>query len=749
MNGPTGNSQPITIMSSGPGSALSGTGNATVVNWQYIPSGPPDPAQVTAALAQLAALPLDEVPTPAALPTSSRMPPRRANPLFVGRQDELRELAGVLKAGNTAAATGLGGIGKSQLAAEFVHRYGQYFASGVSWLSFADAAAIAGQVAVLADPLQYPHLLMLPEEERVDEQVRVVLSEWQRPLPRLLVFDNCEDEALLDRWRPPTGGARVLITSRRGAFSAALGVHVLALGVLSRVESIELLRKHRPDLPPADADLQAIAENVGDLPLALELAGSFLARYHAVVTPATYLGDLRRPNLLHHRSLTGKGNSAPGHELSVGRTFALSYNRLDATDPTDMLAHALLARASYFAPGEPIPHDWLVATLDLDPQDADTLYQAEDALNRLLELGLLERQADDSVRLHRLLAAFVQNEVPDAAAQPAVERMVLARAASMRADRDPAPLAALQPHLRTVADRAQTREDELAAALCDALGELLQRLGSVAQAQHYLERALAIRKEVLGLEDPDTATSLAHLAHLMNVQGDYVAAKPLYEQALAIRQKVLGPEDPLTVTSLRHLAYLLQAQRDYAAAGSLFERALAIREQTLGPEDRNIASSLDNLAYLRYLQGDYAAAKPLYERARAIRQKVLGPEDPATARSPDNLANLLYAQGQHSDASLLHEQALAIRVQALGQERALASTMQQYQDLLLRNQGEYAVASLNNQADLLLAQGAHEAARSLLEQALRITQSVVGPEHPLTATLRAAILQKLETLPPA
>ncbi len=87
----------------------------------------------------LAELPLDSVPEPTSLPAGSwaELTP---NPLFVGREDELRALARALKSGDTvaigqrqvAAATGMGGMGKTQLACEFAYRYGCYFEGGAS-----------------------------------------------------------------------------------------------------------------------------------------------------------------------------------------------------------------------------------------------------------------------------------------------------------------------------------------------------------------------------------------------------------------------------------------------------------------------------------------------------------------------------------------------------------------------------------------------------------------------------------------
>src|SRR5262249_40543070 len=143
------------------------------------------------------------------------------------------------------------------------------------------------------------HTLALPD------QVELVQAAWQSPLPRLLLFDNCEDEALLAQWRPTFGGCWVLVTSRRSQWEATLGVRVLPLGVLRREESLALLHQHRPELKADDVDLEAIAAELGDLPLALHLAGHFLARYRSM-RPAAYLAQLRQPDLLAHRSLQGE-----------------------------------------------------------------------------------------------------------------------------------------------------------------------------------------------------------------------------------------------------------------------------------------------------------------------------------------------------------------------------------------------------------------------------------------------------------
>lgn len=172
------------------------------------------------ALAQFAKMPIDIIPSVDALPEHSRMP-LSPNLNFVGREHDLKAIAQAFKAGATASisqaatVTGMGGLGKTQLACEFVHKYGQYFLGGVFWLSFADAKVIEGEISLCggADGL---NLYADAEQLSLKEQVSRVKAAWCEPIPRLLVFDNCEDPQLLTQWKPAFRGCHVLVTSRSG-----------------------------------------------------------------------------------------------------------------------------------------------------------------------------------------------------------------------------------------------------------------------------------------------------------------------------------------------------------------------------------------------------------------------------------------------------------------------------------------------------------------------------------------------------
>ncbi|MCX6050734.1 MAG: tetratricopeptide repeat protein [Chloroflexi bacterium] len=643
--------------------------------YQHVPTQPVDATARATAQAKLAALPLDAIPALAPLPIGSRLP-LSPNPLFVGREADFRTLAHTLKGDATvaigpatiAAATGGGGYGKTQLAVEFAHRYGQFFAGGVFWLNFADPAGVPAEIANCGG---VGGLDLRPDYAnlKLDEQVKLILAAWQSELPRLLIFDNCEDESLLDAWRPPSGACRILLTSRRAEWELHLNVQRLPLALLPRAESIRLLHKFRPDLPESAPDLAAIAEELGDLPLALHLAGSYLKCYQWAITPTAFLAQLRSPTLLQHRALQQGRHaqrSPTQHDHNVARTFALSYDRLDASEPVDALALKLLARTAYFAPGVPIPRPLLLASSGSNQDDPEVALQSEDALHRLVELGLLESEANGALRLHRLLARFLQMVSIDDNAQADVEETMSIFAYNDNMSGYPARLLAWQPHLQHVTDCAQLRNDQRSAKLATSLGYHFKAVGDLVGARPYYEQALTIRRQVLGEEHPDTASSLNNLGNLLQAQGDLTTAKPYYEQALTIRRQVLGEEHPDTARSFNNLGLLLKVQGDLTTARFYYEQALVIYKKVLSEQHPNIAASLNNLGSLLQDQGDLATARAYFEQALAIRQKTLGEQHPDTAQSLRRLGRILWKEGKWALAHPYYEQALAIYMLRLG-----------------------------------------------------------------------------------
>jgi tetratricopeptide (TPR) repeat protein len=751
------------------GVAVSGDVHGPIYHTQHIHAAPSPIMDPVEAARRLAELPLDRIPDPAPLPFGSRMP-LSPNALFVGREQDLKEIAAALKAGTTsviAAATGMGGIGKTQLASEFVHRYGHYFIGGVFWLSFAEADGVEVEIAACGTAMDLPNFAAL----EFPDQVLRVRQLWQEATPRLLIFDNCEDEQLLRDYRPTAGGCRVLVTSRRQHWDVALGIYQQRLDTLPRTQSIDLLRKFRPDLSQDDPDLDTLAHTLGDLPLALHVAGSYLKRYQASVSPAKYLEKLRSAPLQAF-ALRALNTTPTQHERDLALTLTASYQRLDPNDPTDTLALAILARTAYFAPGEPIPRDLLKATLNLTdlPEDEQVL-AFDDALIRLDELGLSEQGEHNSLRLHRLIAAFVLSVSEEQTAQIPVEQMLSEEGNKRIKSGYPTQLQPILTHLRHAQHVTDSQGGLRAATLADILGRAEEMLTNYSAARTLFERSLAIHEQIYGLKHPNTATSLNNLAGLMEIQDDLAAARLFYERALFIREQILKPDHPHIAQSLNNLAYLLQKQGDYNAALPLYKRALSIREKELGPEHPDTAISLNNLAYLLSIQGEYTAAHPLFLRALSIREKKLGLTHPQTANTLNNLASLLESQGEYAAALPLYKRALSIREKELGPEHPDTATSLNNLAYLLSNQGDFSTArpifervvqifehvfepfhtstasSLNNLAALHYTQGDYQAALPLFQRALAIRETALGPDHPDTQRVRQNLQHLLTKLP--
>nr|NCR60363.1 CHAT domain-containing protein [Microcystis aeruginosa LL13-06] len=200
----------------------------------------------------------------------------------------------------------------------------------------------------------------------------------------------------------------------------------------------------------------------------------------------------------------------------------------------------------------------------------------------------------------------------------------------------------------------------------------------------------------------------------------YSEAEPLYKEALAIRKQQLGDNHPDTATSLNNLAALYESQGRYSEAEPLYKQALAIIKQQLGDNHPDTATSLNNLALLYESQGRYSEAEPLYNRSLAIRKQQLGDNHPDTATSLNNLAALYQSQDDIPQAINYLSQGLAVEEDNLSENLKMGDDKQK-QDYMAKVLGTtYWVISLNLQAVPNNPQVTRLALKTILERKGRI-----------------------------
>ena len=750
----------------GPGS----TAISNVIRYEHVHPQPVDPALLEEGRLLLEDMPLDRVPETAPPPPGSKGSPIDPNPLFVGREEDLKALAAEVKDASgagpvkTVCVSGIGGVGKTQLTSEFAHRYGQFFRGGVYWLNLSNPGAAAEEIAGCGGA---GAMDLRGDFDRLslEDQVRAVKAEWLNELPRLLVLDNCEDSSSLRACRPTTGGCRVLLTSRGAFIDPALAVTALELDVLDRRQSVELLRSRCPGVELEESALDAVAEELGDLPLALDLAGRFLSEYQGVVSPSRYVEELRALEPVEHRSLRRSDDdySPTDHELDVARTFVVSYQRLDRENPTERLAVRLLARSARFAPEEPIERDLLLATLgdaegsDERAEGAADAYRRVDALRSLAGLGFVGESEAGLVRMHRLVASFARSEIEDGGAQNDVARTVAGEAIDAARDNRPSRLVGLLPHLRYATEALGDREDETSYMTRFALGSAFHRLGSYAEAVPLLESSVrystthsgptawvtmrqrndlgvamnrsgdadgALRvfetvledqERELGRDDIDVASTLNNIGALLRDQGRFEEVLPIYERALGIRANALGREHRDTAESLHNMGALMMDLERFDEAWPYLRDALKISENVMGRDHLDNVGPLLKMGWLLRRAENLAEARTLYERALGIRENELGPEHDHVGATLHDLGSLLAEQGFHGEARPYLESALQISLDTNGEDHA-ATGMR-----------------LDSLAGVLMAQGDLDTALSLYRRELAIAERLLGGGDPQTA----------------
>jgi len=419
-------------------------------------------------------------------PRIDRAPAR--NSRFTGRENDLRQLREQLRDYGTTVVLpvtlqGLGGVGKTQVAIEYVHRFKTDY-DLVWWVDCGQPQFIDASLVDLGASIQDAFGISIPPTSSLDESARQVLKILDHATPGqrwLLVFDNADE---IEAVRPyiPEGGGHALITSRNRGW--AEHARYLPVEVFTRAESVAHLQLRVPMITAEEAD--QVAEVLGDLPLAVATAGAWLAE--TSFTVSEYLLQLERqaPRTLSISQLAD-------YPQPVSQTWDLSLNRLQERSPA---AARLFELCSVMAPR-------IALDLLYSPAMARVLEPFDARLSETMIIGTIVQEINrlalikldpsaGRIHVHRLVQAVVQDRMsPERIASARRDVHQVLAAARPRGEVDDPDtwnrFRLIWPHL-TPSQAITSREESVRQLFIDRVRYLWQR--------HDLERGREVAEEV-------------------------------------------------------------------------------------------------------------------------------------------------------------------------------------------------------------------------------------------------------------
>ncbi|MFE7040766.1 FxSxx-COOH system tetratricopeptide repeat protein [Streptomyces atratus] len=753
-------------------------------------------------------LPTDPLPEPVDARPGIRYPadtpevwggvPRR-NTRFTGREELLSKAYRALQDAGPGAGVvtlhGMSGVGKTQLAAEYVYRFGSEY--DVVWWVPADRRALYRQkLAELAPELG------LSTGAEYGERLRAVRDALRRGEPHshwLLVLDGADEpEHIWDL--VPTGPGHVLITSRNPEWSEH-NSNLVEVPVYDREESVAFIRRRAPRLTPAEAD--QLADALEDLPLLLDQTAGWLN--DSDMSVQEYI------ELLEGGIDQDVVKVSADFPLAFQTAWSILLNKLKDTVPESV---DLLRLCSFFAPGS-IPVRLLKEMPPGElPEQLSGLMNDPLLWNRAIgqlrqysvvrleshESVVDEASSGESLYMHRMVHQIIGKDMPERDRQEfinVVRRALAAADPGRPTDTRLWPAyAEITPHLKW-ADVLRSTDPGVQGLVLNCL-RYMYLSGEYRAGIKLGARAMEAWRELLG-EDYSRVWDLRyHYANLLRAVGDYAGTEAIeraavdhlraergpqdlehlraasglaadlrglgrYDEALNISswilgayRELLGDQDSRTLNAQNNLGTSMRLLGRYEEALELNQRTLEARRRLLRPRHSWTLYSEINYATDLRLLGRYGDALSLQNQSARVHRLVMGSDNPQTLRAEHNLALCQYRSGERAKAAALFTRVLERSERVLGEDDPLTMMFAASQSFFAREHADidrardisekvvagyvdmlgeehpYVAGTRANHALILRNVGERDHAHTLLEEALADLTRAVGENHPWT-----------------
>ena len=557
------------------------------------------------------------------LPAKHRMPHRSLGEHFAGRVKDLWKLDEGLGRCNTAVVqgvglvVGMGGLGKTQLAVEYVHRFGRYFPGGVFWVE-----AEMGRMTMTAQVAEAAGIKL---EREMDEKSQLAML-WQELSKErtLIVLDNFPEGEEIQAWLPPEKSIYTLVTSRRKDF---FNYFCHDLNKLDHGEALTLLNSGGRSFEAEEA--KPLIDALEGLPLALELVKHFL-NLRPEISIKELLGQMEALEIFTEKY----ADQLPtGHSKQVAATFRMGWDLASEFEQQVLQTISLLAPA-------PVPRRVLRKILPA-ASESKLRDPLDEALSRLhVKLSLLELDGETDPRMHRLISAFVRSLTAEG--EPLQKNVITAirdEMARVENEKDTHSFRQLEkvlPHADFLLD-SEVIEPQKAIDIADYMGWHHENLGRYRLGEKYQRKALDFAEKSHNPGNPIIAKQQSNLALVLMDLGEPEEARNLLQAALEAAKKSFAPGHPEIAKQQSNLALVLKDLGELEEARDLSRASLEADQKSFEPGHPDIAKKQSYLAMVLKDLGEREEAKELLTLAYHSLLEKLGPDHPTTKIVKGNL----------------------------------------------------------------------------------------------------------------